>query len=69
MSKLSYYETRLEMARETPMRRLILSNFEQIACILTLHGVVVSGSSIYKAYSMLELIESNAFRAIAKKLI
>lgn len=53
-----YYEDHRELAERKP-----------IACILTLHGVVVSGLTIYNAYSMLERIESDAFCTIARNLI
>ncbi len=40
-----------------------------IGCILPLHGVVVSGSDIYMAYSMLERIECDAMCGIYKNSI
>ncbi|WP_334104702.1 class II aldolase/adducin family protein [Muricomes intestini] len=40
-----------------------------IGMIMPLHGVVVSGPSIYMAYSMLERIECDAFCTITKNLI
>ena len=53
-----YYETNRELAVRKP-----------IGCILTRHGVVVSGPNIYMAYSMLERIESDAYCAITSSLI
>ncbi len=40
-----------------------------IGVILPLHGVMVSGMDIYKAYSMLERIECNAYCATVGNLI
>ena len=53
-----YFEEHRELAEKKP-----------IGVILPLHGVVVSGSSIYHAYSMLERIECDAFCTITKNLI
>ena len=51
-----YFEDRRELACKKP-----------IACIMPLHGVVVSGPDIYLAYSMLERIEADAYCAIVAK--
>lgn len=53
-----YFEEHRELAERKP-----------IGVILPLHGVVVSGPSIYGAYSMLERIECDAFCTIVKNLI
>ena len=45
-----YYEGQRELANRKP-----------IGVVLPLHGVVVTGSDIYEAYSMLERIECDAF--------
>ncbi|MDF2941161.1 MAG: aldolase [Herbinix sp.] len=54
----NYFEANRELAMVKP-----------IGVILPMHGVVVSGSSIYTAYSMLERIECDAFCAITKNTI
>ncbi len=54
----NYFEEHRELAERKP-----------IGVILPLHGVVVSGPSIYLAYSMLERIECDAFCNITKSLI
>lgn len=54
----NYFEEHRETAEKKP-----------IGVIMPLHGVVVSGRSIYSAYSMLERIECDAFCTIAKNLI
>jgi L-fuculose-phosphate aldolase len=46
----NYFEEHRELAEKKP-----------IGCIMPLHGVVVSGGDIYKAYSMLERIECDAY--------
>lgn len=53
-----YFDDRRELAVKKP-----------IACIMPRHGVVVTGPSIYMAYSMLERIEGDAFCALANKLL
>lgn len=53
-----YWEDHRELATQKP-----------IACILPMHGVVVSGPSVYLAYSMLERIECDAFCTIVKDMI
>jgi L-fuculose-phosphate aldolase len=53
-----YFEERRALAEKKP-----------IGCILPLHGVVVSGSDIYMAYSMLERIECDAMCGIFKNSI
>ena len=53
-----YFEEHRELAERKP-----------IGVILPLHGVVVSGPDIHKAYSMLERIECDAFCTIAAKCI
>lgn len=53
-----YFEDRRELAKRKP-----------IACIMPLHGVCVSGPSIYLAYSMLERIETDAYIATVRKNI
>lgn len=53
-----YFESNRELAEKKP-----------IGVILPQHGVVVSGPSIYLAYSMLERIECDAFCTITKSLI
>lgn len=53
-----YFEDRRAIAEKKP-----------IGCILPLHGVVVSGSDIYMAYSMLERIECDAMCGIFKNSI
>jgi L-fuculose-phosphate aldolase len=52
-----YFEERRELAARKP-----------IGVIMPMHGVVVSGPSVFMAYSMLERIEGDAFCAIAQKL-
>lgn len=54
----NYFEENRELAVQKP-----------IGVILPLHGVVVSGPSIYNAYSMLERIECDAFCNIVKNTI
>ncbi len=54
----NYFEEHRELAEKKP-----------IGVILPLHGVVVSGPSIYLAYSMLERIECDAFCTIVKNAI
>ncbi|MDD3362731.1 MAG: class II aldolase/adducin family protein [Hespellia sp.] len=53
-----YFEDHREIAEKKP-----------IGMIMPLHGVCVSGPSIYLAYSMLERIECDAFCTITKSLI
>lgn len=53
-----YFEDHRETAEKKP-----------IGMIMPKHGVVVSGGSIYHAYSMLERIECEAYCEIAKPLI
>ncbi len=53
-----YFDERRELAEQKPL-----------AVILPLHGVVVTGSDLYKAYSMLERIETDAFCTITRSLI
>jgi L-fuculose-phosphate aldolase len=53
-----HFEERRELAVKKP-----------IGCIMSRHGVVVSGPDIYMAYSMLERIEGDAYCAIASKFI
>ena len=53
-----YFEEHRELASKTP-----------IAVIMPLHGVVVSGGDIYKAYSMLERIECDAYCATVQNLM
>lgn len=54
----NYFEEHRELAVKKP-----------IGVIMPLHGVVVSGSSIFHAYSMLERIECDAYCTITKSLI
>lgn len=54
----NYFEEHRELAVKKP-----------IGVIMTLHGVVVSGRDIFKAYSMLERIECDAYCTIVKNLI
>lgn len=54
----NYFEEHRELAEKKP-----------IGVILPMHGVVVSGPSIYLAYSMLERIECDAFCTIVKNTI
>ena len=54
----AYFEEHRELAVKKP-----------IAVIMPLHGVVVSGGDIYKAYSMLERIECDAYCATVQNLI
>ena len=53
-----YFEDHRETAVKKP-----------IGMIMPLHGVVVSGSNIYLAYSMLERIECDAYCTITRNLI
>jgi L-fuculose-phosphate aldolase len=53
-----YFEERKELAESVPL-----------GVILPRHGVLVSGKDIYSALSMLELIETDAYCAICRKLI
>jgi L-fuculose-phosphate aldolase len=53
-----YYDAHRELAQNKP-----------IGVILPLHGVIVSGSDIYMAYSMLERIECDAFCALMRNSI
>jgi len=57
-SVYNYFEEHRELAVRKP-----------IGVILPLHGVVVSGADIYKAYSMLERIESDAYCTTVKNQI
>ena len=54
----AYFEERRELAVRKP-----------IGVIMPLHGVVVSGGDIYKAFSMLERIECDAYCATVQNLI
>lgn len=54
----NYFEEHRELAVKKP-----------IGVILPMHGVVVSGPSIYHAYSMLERIECDAFCTITRNAI
>jgi L-fuculose-phosphate aldolase len=54
----TYFEERRELAIKKP-----------IGVIMPLHGVVVSGGDIYKAYSMLERIECDAYCATVQNFI
>jgi L-fuculose-phosphate aldolase len=54
----NYFEEHRELAVKKP-----------IGVIMSLHGVVVSGPDIFKAYSMLERIECDAYCTITKNLI
>jgi L-fuculose-phosphate aldolase len=54
----NYFEKNRKLAVEKP-----------IGVIMTLHGVVVSGPTIYKAYSMLERIEADAYCTTVKNSI
>ncbi len=53
-----YFEDRHELAEKKPL-----------ACIMPLHGVCVTGPSIYMAYSMLERIECDAYCNTVNSLI
>ena len=53
-----YFEDRRELAERKP-----------IGMIMPKHGVVVSGPTIYGAYSMLERIEADAFCNLAKAVM
>ena len=53
-----YFVDRRELAEKKPL-----------ACIMPLHGVCVTGPSIYMAYSMLERIECDAYCNTVKNLI
>ena len=57
-SVYQYFEDHREIAEKKP-----------IGMIMPKHGVVVSGPSIYLAYSMLERIETDAFCTITRNLI
>lgn len=52
-----YFIERRELAERKPL-----------ALILPLHGVVITGSDLYSAYSMLECIETDAFCTLARSL-
>ena len=54
----NYFEEHRELAERKP-----------IGVIMPLHGVVVSGGDIYKAYSMLERIECDAYCATVQNFI
>jgi L-fuculose-phosphate aldolase len=54
----NYFEEHRELAEKKP-----------IGVIMPLHGVVVSGGDIYKAYSMLERIECDAYCTIVRNQI
>jgi L-fuculose-phosphate aldolase len=54
----NYFEEHRELAVKKP-----------IGVIMPLHGVVVSGGDIYKAYSMLERIECDAYCATVQNFI
>ena len=54
----AYFEERRELAVKKP-----------IGVIMPLHGVVVSGGDIFKAYSMLERIECDAYCATVQNFI
>ncbi len=53
-----YWEEHRELAQKKP-----------IGGIMEYHGVVVSGDSVYKAYSMLERIECDAFCNLSKAAV
>lgn len=53
-----YFEERHDLAEKKPL-----------ACIMPLHGVCVTGPSIYMAYSMLERIECDAYCNTVRNLI
>lgn len=53
-----YYDERRELAERKPM-----------ACIMPMHGVVVSGPNFTGAYSMLERIEADAYCVFAKAVL
>jgi L-fuculose-phosphate aldolase len=54
----NYFEERRELAVKKP-----------IGVIMPLHGVVVSGGDIYKAFSMLERIECDAYCATVQNFL
>ena len=53
-----YFEDRRELAEKKPL-----------GCIMPLHGVCVTGPSVYMAYSMLERIECDAYCTTVRNLI
>ena len=53
----SYWDNRRELAETYP-----------IGCIMPLHGVVVSGSDLHMAYSMLERIEQDVCAVYSKTI-
>lgn len=53
-----YWEEHRELAEKKP-----------IAAIMQYHGIVLSADSIYKAYSMLERIECDAFCSLSKAAV
>ena len=53
VSVLEYYEERRAQVEEMP-----------VACILPKHGVVVTGKNLNNAFTMLELIETDAYCAL-----
>ncbi|MCI8293846.1 MAG: aldolase [Hespellia sp.] len=55
---MKYFKEREEIVRNKP-----------IGCIMPKHGVVVSGKDLYKAFSMLERIEYEAFCNITRTFI
>jgi L-fuculose-phosphate aldolase len=54
----AYFDKRRELAERKP-----------IGMIMSKHGVVVSGSTLTSAYSMLERIETDAFCVLAKSVL
>jgi L-fuculose-phosphate aldolase len=53
-----YFEDRRELVERTPL-----------GVVLPKHGVLVTGSDLYTALAMLELLETDAYCAICSKLI
>jgi L-fuculose-phosphate aldolase len=49
--------------------RRALAESGPLGVILPLHGIVVTGTDLYRAYSMLEMIECDAYCAITRSLI
>jgi len=60
LNVLKYFEERREIIEE---------NNKPVGCIMPKHGIIVSGPTIYMAYSMVERIETDAYCNIVERLI
>lgn len=67
--KKAYSEELAHAVYDYFVKRKELAEKKPLGMIIPLHGVVVTGPTIWGAYSMLERIECDAFCGIAKNLI